>query len=255
MAAIIGGGNGDNIQPGEVSLAQNGILFLDEFAQMPKNIMEALRGPLEDRKVVISRLRTKVEFPASFMLVAASNPCPCGYYGVKGRCTCTPAQRQSYMGRLSGPIMDRIDIQLSIRPVPPQCLVLRSRCEPSAAVAERVLTARKIQTERFRDEGIYVNAEMTGKQINKFCPLDDECMVLMEKMSLRLGLSARAFSRVLKLARTIADLEKAAILQGRCSPEDTAAIRSDDLPIRSRHILESFTYRFLDRPTGISRKE
>ena len=127
MAAIIGGGNGENILPGEVSLAENGVLFLDEFAQMPRNITEALRGPLEDRKVVISRLRSKVEFPASFMLVAASNPCPCGYYGVKGKCTCTPSQRQAYMGRLSGPIMDRIDIQLTMRPVPPEEMVRRQR--------------------------------------------------------------------------------------------------------------------------------
>lgn len=123
LAAVIGGGNGENIIPGEVSLAQNGILFLDEFAQLPKSITESLRGPLEDRRVIISRLRSKVEFPASFMLVAASNPCPCGYYGIPGKCSCTPAQRQSYIARLSGPIMDRIDIQLTLRPIPPEQIV------------------------------------------------------------------------------------------------------------------------------------
>lgn len=275
MAAIIGGGNGENILPGEVSLAENGVLFLDEFAQMPRNITEALRGPLEDRKVVISRLRSKVEFPASFMLVAASNPCPCGYYGVKGKCTCTPSQRQAYMGRLSGPIMDRIDIQLTMRPVPPEDMVRRQRsegrdnacqCETSAEIARRVLVARKIQQIRFAGTDVHVNAGMTGEMLGKFCRLSDECAALMEKMSNRLGLSARAFSRVLKLSRTIADLEDAAaMVSSGCRltvHEDTAGESGFDamgydaitLPgsyrensIAPRHILESFSYRFLDR--------
>lgn len=275
MAAIIGGGNGENILPGEVSLAENGVLFLDEFAQMPRNITEALRGPLEDRKVVISRLRSKVEFPASFMLVAASNPCPCGYYGVKGKCTCTPSQRQAYMGRLSGPIMDRIDIQLTMRPVPPEDMVRRQRsvgkdnacqCETSAEIARRVLVARKIQQIRFAGTDVHVNAGMTGEMLGKFCRLSDECAALMEKMSSRLGLSARAFSRVLKLSRTIADLEDAAaMVYSGCrltGHEDLAgesvfdAMGYDAItlpesyresPIAPRHILESFSYRFLDR--------
>lgn len=275
MAAIIGGGNGENILPGEVSLAENGVLFLDEFAQMPRNITEALRGPLEDRKVVISRLRSKVEFPASFMLVAASNPCPCGYYGVKGKCTCTPSQRQAYMGRLSGPIMDRIDIQLTMRPVPPEDMVRRQRsegkdnacqCETSAEIARRVLVARKIQQIRFAGTDVHVNAGMTGEMLGKFCRLSDECAALMEKMSNRLGLSARAFSRVLKLSRTIADLEDAAaMVSSGCrltGHEDTAGESGFDTmgydaitlpasyresPIAPHHILESFSYRFLDR--------
>lgn len=275
MAAIIGGGNGENILPGEVSLAENGVLFLDEFAQMPRNITEALRGPLEDRKVVISRLRSKVEFPASFMLVAASNPCPCGYYGVKGKCTCTPSLRQAYMGRLSGPIMDRIDIQLTMRPVPPEDMVRRQRserkdnacqCETSAEIARRVLVARKIQQIRFAGTDVHVNAGMTGEMLGKFCRLSDECAALMEKMSNRLGLSARAFSRVLKLSRTIADLEDAAaMVSSGCrlaGHEDTAGESGFDAmgydaitlpesyresPIAPRHILESFSYRFLDR--------
>lgn len=242
MAAVIGGGNGENILPGEVSLAQNGILFLDEFAQMPKSITEALRGPLEDRKVVISRLRSKVEFPTSFMLVAASNPCPCGYYGIKGKCTCTPAQRQSYMARLSGPIMDRIDIQITVMPVPPEALVHRRRCESSADVAARVLAARKIQSARFAGKGINVNAEMSGDLLNESCRLDKECAALMESMSSRLGLSARAFTRVLKLARTIADLEAGAMMSSDRSPEALAAT-----PILPKHLLEAFGYRFLDR--------
>lgn len=275
MAAIIGGGNGENILPGEVSLAENGVLFLDEFAQMPRNITEALRGPLEDRKVVISRLRSKVEFPASFMLVAASNPCPCGYYGVKGKCTCTPSQRQAYMGRLSGPIMDRIDIQLTMRPVSPEDMVRRQRsegrdnacqCETSAEIARRVLVARKIQQIRFAGTDVHVNAGMTGEMLGKFCRLSDECAALMEKMSNRLGLSARAFSRVLKLSRTIADLEDAsAMVFSGCrltGHEDPAGESGFDAmgydaitlpasyresPIAPHHILESFSYRFLDR--------
>ena len=275
MAAIIGGGNGENILPGEVSLAENGVLFLDEFAQMPRNITEALRGPLEDRKVVISRLRSKVEFPASFMLVAASNPCPCGYYGVKGKCTCTPSQRQAYMGRLSGPIMDRIDIQLTMRPVPPEDMVRRQRserkdnacqCETSTEIARRVLVARKIQQIRFAGTDVHVNAGMTGEMLGKFCRLSDECAALMEKMSNRLGLSARAFSRVLKLSRTIADLEDAAaMVSSGCrlnghedlsgeSGFDAMGYDAITLPasyressIAPRHILESFSYRFLDR--------
>lgn len=242
MAAVIGGGNGENILPGEVSLAQNGILFLDEFAQMPKSITEALRGPLEDRKVVISRLRSKVEFPASFMLVAASNPCPCGYYGIKGRCTCTPSQRRSYMARLSGPIMDRIDIQLTVMPVPPEALVHRIRCESSAEVAARVLAARKIQSARFAGKEPNVNAEMSGDLLGEFCRLDKECAALMESMSSRLGLSARAFTRVLKLARTIADLEAGAEMSAECSPEALA-----NTPILPKHLLEAIGYRFLDR--------
>ena len=236
LAAVIGGGNGENIIPGEVSLAQNGILFLDEFAQLPKSITESLRGPLEDRRVIISRLRSKVEFPASFMLVAASNPCPCGYYGIPGKCSCTPAQRQSYIARLSGPIMDRIDIQLTLRPIPPEQIVRYRKNESSAAVAQRVRAAREVQKARFKGTGIHVNAEMTGEMIREFCPLSEECAGLMEKISSGMGLSARAFSRILKVARTIADLEAAGM------PGSGA-----DAEIKPKHLLEASGYRFLDR--------
>lgn len=258
LAAIIGGGNGENIMPGEVSLAHNGILFLDEFAQMPKSVTEALRGPLEDRKVTISRLRSKVEFPSSFMLVAASNPCPCGYYGIKDKCTCTPAQRLNYMSRLSGPIMDRIDIQITIRPVPAELLVHRKPGESSAEVALRVLAARKIQSERFKGHNIFVNAEMSGELLRQFCPLDDECSEIMKKMAARTGISARAFSRVLKLSRTIADLEAGARLitfWRSILPEVNAATIGpahfpegfSEPPILPKHVFEAFSYRFLDR--------
>jgi magnesium chelatase family protein len=228
LAAIIGGGSSDNIIPGEVSLAQNGILFLDEFAQIPKSVSEALRGPLEDRKVTISRLRSKVEYPSSFMLVAASNPCPCGYYGEEDRCTCTVGQRQAYLGRLSGPIMDRIDVQLWMHPVEASKLVEKPKGETSAMVAARVLKARKIQQNRFKGLGIHTNSEMNNRQMNVFCRLDTECKETMERLIGRMGLSARAFSRVIKLARTIADLA------------GVPDIRISDL-------LEAASYRFLDK--------
>ena len=235
MAAVIGGGNGDNILPGEVSLATNGVLFLDEFAQMPKAIAEALRGPLEDRSVTISRLRAKIRFPASFMLVAASNPCPCGYYGEGNRCRCTPSQRQSYLGRLSGPILDRIDLQLWLHPVDARALVRRgeSARETSGEIARRVALARDLQRQRFAAEEIFTNAEMTNRHLDRYCPLTPDCRQVLEQVIGRMGLSARAYTRILKVARTIADLEA-----GAGQPAG---------PIRPEHLLEAASYRFLDR--------
>ena len=228
LPAIIGGGAGADIRPGEVTLAQNGILFLDEYGQMPKSVLEALRGPMEDRKVTISRLRSKLEYPASFMLVAASNPCPCGYYGEGDRCRCTPGQRLNYLSKLSGPVMDRIDIQLWLHPVDTAKLVGRKKGESSDVVAGRVLKARAIQKERFAGEGIFTNAEMNNRLLEKYCVLGDECKAMMERLIGRLGLSARAYSRILKVARTIADLE--------LSQE-----------IRPEFLREAAGYRFLDR--------
>lgn len=231
LAAIIGGGNGENIRPGEISLAQNGILFCDEFAQMPRSVTEALRGPLEDRKVVVSRLRAKVEYPASFMLVAATNPCPCGYYGEGDKCSCTVGQRTAYLSRLSGPIMDRIDIQLWLHPVDPKKLVSGDRSESSYSVSQRVLTARNVQRRRFYNDNIFTNSEMSNRMIKKYCPLSLECKTLMENLIANLGLSARAFSRVVKLSRTIADIEQ-------CEQ------------IMPKHIMEAAGYRFLDKADG-----
>lgn len=228
LPAIVGGGAGQDIRPGEVTLAHNGILFIDEYGQMPKSVLEALRGPMEDRKVTISRLRSKLEYPASFMLVAASNPCPCGYYGEGDRCRCTPGQRLTYLSKLSGPIMDRIDIQLWLHPVDTRKLVGRKKGEPSSAIAKRIIKARGIQKERFRDEGIFTNAEMGGRLIERFCPLDKESEDLVEKIIDKLGLSARAFTRILKVARTIADLE-------------------GEERIRPEFLSEAASYRFLDR--------
>ena len=228
LAAFIGGGNGGNIVPGEISLAHNGVLFADEFAQMPKSVVEALRGPMEDRKVVVSRLRGKVEYPASFMLVAATNPCPCGYYGDGDRCTCTVGQRVGYLNRLSGPLLDRIDLHVWVNPVDTRRLIDRPKAESSAAVAARVAAARQVQAERFRAEGINTNAEMSNAQMEKYCPLSDDCKTLLENIIERLGLSARAYSRIVRISRTLADL----------------AGQRDILPV---HISEAAGYRFLDR--------
>lgn len=227
-AAMLGGGSGENILPGEVSLATNGILFADEFCEAPKSTLEALRAPMEDRKVTISRLKAKIEYPASFMLVAASNPCPCGYWGEADRCTCSPGQRLAYLSKLSGPIMDRIDIQLWMHPVETSALVRRGKGEPSAVIAERVMRAREVQKQRFEGTGIFTNAEMSSKDLETYCPLSEDCLSLLEKIIDRLGLSARAYSRIIKIARTIADL----------------AGSEDILP---QHISEAAGYRFLDR--------
>ena len=227
-AAMLGGGSGENILPGEVSLATGGVLFADEFCEAPKSTLEALRGPMEDRRVTISRLKAKIEYPASFMLVAASNPCPCGYYGEGDRCTCTPGQRLAYLSKLSGPIMDRIDIQIWVHPVQTTALVRGGKAEPSADIAKRVLAAREIQRKRLEGSGIFTNAEMSSKQMERFCPLDEACKQLLERLIDKLGLSARAYTRIVKIARTIADL----------------AGCEDILP---EHLSEAASYRFLDR--------
>ncbi|MBQ9659638.1 MAG: YifB family Mg chelatase-like AAA ATPase [Bacteroidales bacterium] len=228
MPAIIGGGGGDNIVPGEVSLAHNGLLFLDEVGQMPKGIIEALRGPIEDRRVCISRLKAKAEFPASFMLVGASNPCPCGYYGEGDRCSCTPAQRQNYLSKLSGPILDRIDLHVWMHPVPADRIVRAQKAEPSEAVAARVLKARIAQKHRFATESFNTNAEMGNRHIERYCPLSEACRTTLENLMAKMGFSMRAYFRIIKVARSIADLEGA-----------------DD--IRPAHLLEAASYRFLDR--------
>lgn len=226
-ASLIGGGS-DSIIPGEISLAHNGVLFLDEFCEMPKRILEMLRGPLEDRRVTISRLRTKISFPASFMLVAATNPCPCGYYGDGDRCSCSVARRTAYLSRLSGPVMDRIDIHLWINPVETGKLIKVSAAEPSSKVAERVCKAREIQKERLKHTGIFTNAEMNGKMTAEYCRIPENCRKFMEKTVDTLGLSARAYHRILKLARTIADLDG-----------------SENILIQ--HLTEATRYRLLDR--------
>lgn len=264
LPALLGGGS-DAVLPGEVSLAHNGVLFLDEFCEAPKRVTESLRAPIEDRKVVISRLRSKVEFPASFMLVAATNPCPCGYYGEGNRCVCSEGRRQAYLSKLSGPMMDRIDLQLWLHPVEPARLMSKERGEPSAAVARRVALAREIQRRRFAGEGIFTNSQMNQKQLDKYCPLDAACRDFLEKLMLRMGLSARACSRIIKLARTIADLESVQTylekassgLEANSAPGQAPANSScamplpviEPFPISLMHLSEAATYRFLDRIT------
>lgn len=232
IAAIVGGGGTDSIQPGEISLATSGVLFLDEYSQLPRSVAEALRAPLEDRKVVISRLKSKVEFPASFMLVLASNPCPCGYYGEGDRCVCTPAQRLAYLSKLSGPMADRIDIQVRMNTVPPAKIRDKTKAESSAKVALRVLSAREIQAKRFSSEpGLSVNSEMSIAQIEKYCRLSEKCLDTMERIMNKLQLSMRAYHRIIRVARTIADLEGSE-------------------SIEEYHIAEAASYRMLDRVAG-----
>ncbi len=228
MAAIIGGGSGETIQAGEVSLAQNGILFLDEYCQAPKSILEALRAPLEDRKIVISRLRGKIEFPASFIFIAATNPCPCGYYGEKERCICSTSQRTNYLARLSGPIIDRIDVQLWVHSVDTKKLINSKKEECSKEIAKRVKKAREIQQKRFKNLSINTNSEIPQNMIEEFCPLSSSSLKLLEEVISKNNLSARAFFRIIKLARTIADLENC--------PN-----------IEDKHLLEAVSYRFLDK--------
>lgn len=227
IPAIIGGG-GDGIVPGEISLAHNGILFLDEIGQMPRSMIESLRGPLEDRKVVISRVRGRVEYPCSFMLVAASNPCPCGYYGDGDRCNCSPVQRSNYLSKLSGPLMDRIDIQVRVRSIRSSEVVSGEKAESSSVIAARVQKARKIQQKRFEGETIFTNAEMNNRMIERYCPLSDDCKHVINSIVEKSGLSMRAYFRIIRVARTIADMEE----------------EKDILP---HHIMEAAGYRFLDR--------
>lgn len=236
LSALIGGGTGDAIVPGEVSLANAGVLFLDEFGQMSRSSIEALRGPLEDRSVTISRLRGKVTFPAAFMLVAASNPCPCGYWGEGDRCRCTPGQRLSYLSKLSGPLLDRIDIHCWLHCVPPESIAKyrqqsRNDIETSADVAARVLKARIAQKHRFEGDSISVNAEMGTRQIEKYCPLSQKCRETLSAIMSSRKLSMRAYFRIIKVARTIADL----------------ADSPDIMPI---HIIEASGFRILDGPSS-----
>lgn len=227
IAAVIGGG-GDGIYPGEISLAHNGILFLDEIGQMPRSLIESLRSPVEDGKVVISRLKGKVEYPCSFMLVAASNPCPCGYYGDGDRCNCSPLQRSNYLSKLSGPMMDRIDIQVWVKSPVTSDILGDRKAESSSVIAARVAKAREIQQRRFAGEGIYTNAGMSNRMIEKYCPLNDECRNVLNSLIEKTGLSMRAYFRIIRVARTIADMD----------------YEKDILP---HHLMEAAGYRFLDK--------
>jgi len=205
LVSLIGGGS--NASPGEISLAHNGVLYLDEIAQFSKMILDALRQPVEDGKVTISRARYKVTYPCSFMLIASMNPCPCGHYGDEtGLCKCTPGQIQSYMSRLSGPMQDRIDMHIFCRPVSAIDLTKDGDEESSATIAARVAAAREVQLKRFAADGIFTNSQMNTPLIRKYCAIGPKEKEFLRDAISKLNLSARSYSRILKLARTIADL-------------------------------------------------
>lgn len=206
---IIGGGS--NPKPGEITLAHRGVLFLDEMVEFPRMVLETLRQPLEDGKIVISRAKTSVTYPAQFMLVGAMNPCPCGFLGdVEKHCTCTEVQIQRYKSRLSGPLLDRIDLVINIpRLTTDELLNINEDSEPSSEIRKRVISARKIQIERYKDEDILTNAELNSNLIEKYCKLDEQSQNLMKMAASKYKLSGRKYARILKLARTIADLSNA----------------------------------------------
>lgn len=226
--ALVGGGN--NPMPGEITLAHNGVLFCDELPEFNKHTLEVLRQPLEDRNITISRAKYTVTYPCSFMFVASMNPCPCGYYGdPTHHCVCTPGQIQRYLSKISGPLLDRIDIQCEIAPLPFKDLSQAKAGESSAVIRERVIKARTIQTERFKDyPEIHCNAQMSERMIHQFAEPDRRSLDLLRAAMERLKLSARAYNRILKVARTIADLDGSEKVQ-------------------SHHIAEAIGYRNLDR--------
>ena len=223
-------GGGTNPQPGEISLAHNGVLFLDELPEFKRSVLEVLRQPMEERRVTISRAKMTTDYPAAFMLVAAMNPCPCGYYNHPTiECTCAPGQVRKYIGKVSGPLLDRIDLHIEVVPVPFNDLAAKQQGEPSAVIRERVIAARKIQEERYKDyKGIHCNAQMNTKLFRQYCGLDAAGSEMMRQAMERLGLSARAYDRILKVARTIADLAGCANIQ-------------------NDHLAEAIMYRSLDR--------
>lgn len=226
--ALVGGGTYP--QPGEISLAHNGVLFLDELPEFKRTVLEVMRQPLEDRKITISRAKFSVEYPASLMLVASMNPCPCGYYNHPTKeCVCAPGMVPKYLNKISGPLLDRIDIHLEVVPVPFKKLSELQDTEDSVTIRERVIRARQIQSERYKGlDGIFCNAQMSSRQIRDYVKLDSTSNTLLKNAMERLGLSARAYDRILRVARTIADLESSA-------------------EVESHHISEAIQYRSLDR--------
>lgn len=228
QSAMVGGGNFP--QPGEISLAHNGVLFLDELPEFQRSVLEVLRQPLEDRRISISRVRCSIDYPASFTLIASMNPCPCGYYNHPTKaCVCSPGQVQKYLNKISGPLLDRIDIQIEIVPVPFEEMANNHPAEPSSEIRKRVIKARQIQDTRFADQpGIYCNAQMTSKLLAQYAQPDNKGLTLLKNAMNRLNLSARAYDRILKVSRTIADLEGSE-------------------QILSAHLAEAISYRNLDR--------
>lgn len=227
-AALVGGGSYP--QPGEISLAHNGVLFLDELPEFKREVLEVMRQPLEDREVTISRAKFSITYPSSIMLVASMNPSPGGYFNdPDAPVSSSPAEMQRYLSKISGPLLDRIDIHIEVTPVPFEKLTETRLAESSLSIRERVTKAREMQSQRFADlEGIHYNAQMSTKQIREFCALDEASLQLLKTAMERLNLSARAYDRILKVARTIADLEQTET-------------------VNSGHIAEAIQYRSLDR--------
>lgn len=229
QVALVGGGS--NPQPGEISLAHNGILFLDELPEFGRSLLEILRQPMEDKTVTVSRSKYTVEYPANFMLMASMNPCPCGYYTHPSKdCVCSKGEVFRYLNRISGPMLDRIDMHVEVTPVAFNDLSQRAAGESSAAIRERIIRAREIQSRRFEGSSVHTNAMMSSRQLREFCPLTDDSRRLLKSVMDQLNLSARAYDRIIKLARTIADLEGAA-------------------DISSPHLAEAIQFRSLDRET------
>ena len=229
-------GGGSFPQPGEISLAHNGILYLDELPEYPRNILEMLRQPLEDRTITVTRARCSVEYPASFMLVASMNPCPCGYYNHPTKaCVCSPGQVQKYLNRISGPLLDRIDLHIEVTPVDFEKMSDHRPGEPSATIRARVIRARKRQEARYASiPGVHCNAQMTPRLLSLYARPDDKGLALLKNAMNRLNLSARAYDRILKVARTIADLD-------------------DSEQILPQHLAEAIGYRNLDRENWAER--
>lgn len=226
--ALVGGGSYP--QPGEISLAHNGVLFLDELPEFKRTVLEVMRQPMEDRNITISRAKTSVTYPSNFMLVASMNPCPCGYYNHPNkRCNCNPGAVQKYLNKISGPLLDRIDIHLEVVPVPFEKLSEMKEGEKSEVIRERVIAAREIQNERFKEiPDVHSNAQMSSRMLREYCLLDEEGNTILKQAMNRLSLSARAYDRILRVGRTIADL-------------------ANSKKITSSHIAEAVTYRSLDR--------
>lgn len=226
-ASLVGGGKVP--KPGEISLAHYGVLFLDELPEFNKQTLEVLRGPLEDRNITISRVNATLTYPSNFMLIASMNPCPCGYYGSKEKeCTCSEQSITRYIGRISGPLLDRIDIHIEVTPVKYEKLNSEEKIETSEEIRKRVNFARKIQLERYKEYNIFSNAELTPNLIEKYCRLDKKGKQILQNAFDTLGLSARAYGRILKVARTIADLD-------------------GKEKINVNHLAEAIQYRSLDR--------
>jgi magnesium chelatase family protein len=226
--ALVGGGA--TPQPGEISLSHNGVLFLDELPEFKRTVLEVMRQPMEERKVTISRAKLAIDFPASFMLVASMNPCPCGFYNhPEKHCSCQPGVVGKYLNRISGPLLDRIDLHVEVTPVAFNELAAEETGEHSCSIRERVIHARNIQAERFKHRsGLYANAQMSTADVKKICKLNEASQQLLKQAMQRLNLSARAYDRIIKVSRTIADLDSSET-------------------IKTEHIAEAIQYRNLDR--------